>query len=539
MATKGTKYSDVNFSVPEGADPMGIGVFDTGKSSYDPLQTIRSGWEKTRQERMIKDEREREDYQNYVNKLPTFDAFNEKLSSDLNSKVGKMKEYAEQKYKAGIFSPFLKTERGPEGKKVNDELKRMEKEIMNIAPFYEKAANVYNQSMAVAKDINNRDLINRKLTFQNLKKIADAETPEQLAEAISQNPVVFKPTPIDMLKYFNEQFDTLVSPADKELLDIKTDPKTGLIISTTGLGENKARNAGMQIFRTAMRDDNKKQWITEKYQQAKESGLTKDASGMDMDMQEWYLKEHMPQLAITSDVRNPVKDSTSGTGKKKKLTVINKGKYFEVKTGPEAISVPGEIKGLDEKGKDITISSQNALLSGFGYGPMPDGSIGKYAKLTIVEGSGDEKESIEITTPYSEYQQVIKDNYVVPGLKDIEAGEDVIAPVTYSATKTMEKRKKGLFGSEEVPIYELKDRNGRPAKAEEQIEFKNFVQSEGLEDVGYAADIYSKIKTFMRDNNIRNFEQGKKLYKESLSKGKKADDSVYNEKQKQFLNSIK
>lgn len=502
-------YSDMNFSVPEGVDPIAIGVFDTGKSSYDPLKTIDEGWERQRQNRMIKDEQRREDYKSFIKNLPTFDAFNIRLSSDLNDKVQKMREYAERKYKAGQFSPFLKTEKGPEGKNVEKELKRMEREIMTIAPFYEKAAKAYDTALSTAKNPKLQDKINQKLTWENLDKIANAKTVDEMAQALSKNPVVFKPTPIDMLKYFNDQFDTLVSKADQELLGIRKDPKTGLIISETGLAENKARNAGMQVYRNAMRDENMANWITENYQQAKSFGLTKDRNGMDMDQMEWYLKEHMPQLATTSTVRNPLKEGGTGSNKKKELTVINKGKYYQVKTGPSAINVPGEITGMDEKGNEVNMTSQNAKLSEFGYGELPDGSIGKYAKLTFTEGSGFEKETREITVPYSEYQQVIKDNYIVPGLKDIESGEDIVAPIQYTATKNVEEKRKGLRGGwkkfDEIS-YELKDRNGELAKPEEQIEFKKLIELKRYEDVDEAVDMYIKIKTFMRNNNRSSFD---------------------------------
>ena len=60
----------VDFNIPEGADPMGIGILDLGKSSYDPIETIQRFNENRRQNRLIRDERRREDYRYYMDRLP-------------------------------------------------------------------------------------------------------------------------------------------------------------------------------------------------------------------------------------------------------------------------------------------------------------------------------------------------------------------------------------------------------------------------------------------------------------------------------------
>ena len=112
---KGTKLSDVQFTVPEGADPLGIGVPDLGKSSYDPLATIRRGWDVTRARQERKRQEQRQDYQQFVEDLPTFEGINAQVTAELNKDVAKMKELAEQEMLAGPFAQFARTE---EGKKV-------------------------------------------------------------------------------------------------------------------------------------------------------------------------------------------------------------------------------------------------------------------------------------------------------------------------------------------------------------------------------------------------------------------------------------
>ena len=90
MATKGTSYGDVNFSVPEGADPLGVGVPDLGRSSYDPIATIQAGWDRSRQDRLIRKDREQRNYEQFQQTLPTVDSVNKNLASIQNKKIMEM-----------------------------------------------------------------------------------------------------------------------------------------------------------------------------------------------------------------------------------------------------------------------------------------------------------------------------------------------------------------------------------------------------------------------------------------------------------------
>lgn len=504
-------------------DPLGIGVPNLGKSEFDLNKIIESGFQRQRANRMLKDQQDREDYQNFINKLPSFDAFNNKLSTDLNNKVQKMKDYAEQKFKAGVFSPFVKTERGPEGKNVEKELKNMENELATITPFYKKASDVYAQAEKVVNDPTKKDLINRDLTLANMKKIAEAKSPQELAAAISENPIVFKETPVDMFKYFNDSFDELISRADQELLGIKRDPRTGLIVTETGIADNKAQNAGMRIFRNAMRDTNKASWINENYKADKEAGLTKNAEGLDIDKQEWFIREYMPELGNKATVRNPVTEG--GTGKKKpELTSVSENGLVW-KTGPKAINVPDTIEIYKPDGSTEEKAISNAKLSEFGYGKLPDGSMGKYVKFIVTSKDGANTLTEEYVAPYEQYKKLISDNYVAKGVEKLDEMSNKPADIKYNVS--IEKKDTGtvignwwrrnVSGNEnpsDVTIN-LTGVNGEAASVKEVEEFKKLMNETSFNSDKEAADMYSRVKTFMRDNEIKSFDEAIQILKDN------------------------
>ena len=151
---KGTKYSDVNYSVPEGADPLGIGVPDLGKSSYDPIATIRHGWEASRQERMMNRDLQQQTYEAYMKNMPTPEGINQKITRDVNKKLGKMGALFQQQQRAGGFSDIAKTD---EGKNVQAELAQLENEVASTIPVYNSLSKQYEKDLATMRSGANKD----------------------------------------------------------------------------------------------------------------------------------------------------------------------------------------------------------------------------------------------------------------------------------------------------------------------------------------------------------------------------------------------
>ena len=215
MATKGTKYSDVNFSVPEGADPLGIGVPDLGRSSYDPIATIRSGWMKSREERFIKDEQRRSEYQSFMEDLPTYEAINQKVASKLNEKVMEMGQLAHQRYESGSWSPFAKTE---EGASTERELARKQSEIITEGPAYNAMLPKYKAAHEYLSDPENFEKLDMDLTRENMSAFTEAEDIDQMTKAWNKPFLVKKPEPVELNKYLQKLYDQYIPGEDKDVV---------------------------------------------------------------------------------------------------------------------------------------------------------------------------------------------------------------------------------------------------------------------------------------------------------------------------------
>lgn len=292
-------YRSVDFSVPEGADPMGIGVPDLGKSSYDPLATIRRGWEKTREERLMKEAERREDYQKFMEKLPTFESVNEKVASKLNSKAVEMGKLAHQRYKSGAWSPFAKTE---EGLSTERELGRMEKELVQEGSQYNAMKEKYKIADQFIRDPANYDKIDWEVTLPRIESFTDAEDIEGMSNALQKPLVALKPDPVDFHSWLNDQIGTFIPGEDQEIVGQIFDPETGKFKVKTKEYTNPERAAkGMiKIYNTA--EDQYKNWIDRRYELApEEEKVTKD--DVPVGTEDWFASKFVPEYGEKLDLK--------------------------------------------------------------------------------------------------------------------------------------------------------------------------------------------------------------------------------------------
>lgn len=196
---KGTKFSDVNYSVPEGADPLGIGVPDLGRSSYDPIATARQGWENMRQERMMNREMDQQNYQSYLKNMPTPEGVNQKITRSLNKDLGKMGDLFQQKQRAGGFEGFAK---GPGGDPLSEELAVLENKVASDIPMYNNYSAAYTKDVGVMRNPNNMEKIDWELTNKNVEAMNEADNVNDFAQPFINNGgslVVMKPEPVDVM----------------------------------------------------------------------------------------------------------------------------------------------------------------------------------------------------------------------------------------------------------------------------------------------------------------------------------------------------
>jgi len=299
MATKGTKYSNVNFNVPEGADPLGIGVPDLGRSSYDPIATIRAGWLKDREERLIKDEQRREDYQKFMEGLPTFEAINEKVASKLNQKAMEMGKLAYQRYKAGAWSPFARTETGASTER---ELARKQNEIITEGQAYNAMLEKYKAAEEYLSDPENYEKVDLELTRKNRDAFTQADDIDGMIKAFNKPFIVLKPEPVELNKYLNQLYDQYIPGEDKDIVKKVYNEKMDKWEVTERTYKDPQRViAGMRkIYRNA--EPKYRNEIDRRFEKAPEAEKV-DKNGVPIDAEDWFISQYVPEYGKKLDLR--------------------------------------------------------------------------------------------------------------------------------------------------------------------------------------------------------------------------------------------
>lgn len=308
MAKAGTRYSDVNFTIPAGADPMGVGVLDLGRSSFDPIEWIRSGIEQQRQDRLLEGQNRREEYFNYIDKLPTFEAVNQKVASKLNSDVVKMGEYAYKNYRLGDWSPFAKTDKGLP---VQQELNRLETEIADKGAAYNAMLPKYKSAYDYVSDPENFDKIDWDLTNGRMRSFTDAEDVKGMTQALNKPLVVLKPEPVELADWLKGQISTYIPGEDKDIASKVFDPNVNkfLVTETTFKDPIRVANGMKKIYKTA--DDKYKNEINRRYERAPEEEKT-TSDGVNIPVEDWFAAQYVPEYAKKLDL------STYAVAEKKK-----------------------------------------------------------------------------------------------------------------------------------------------------------------------------------------------------------------------------
>jgi len=313
---------DVNYSVPTGADPLGIGVLDLGRSTYDPIATVQQTWANARQDRMIKDQQAKEEYKQLQASLPSFKGVNTKVASMLNQKATEMGNLAYQKYKSGMFSPWAKTNKG---KSTEQELAMGMNELADYGAAFEPLTQQYAEAQKVISDPKNKDLIDLKLTNERMSQFADTEGKqdikgllENMADATAKGLVVFKPKPVELNAHVTERLKGMLPDEDVKTT-VVTDPATGLVTSTqtTYVDPNRAARAFVKMYDNF--DESEQQYknaIDEAYVKAKkiDPASVQDKLGNPIPVADWFAANYVPEYAnqIKKSVKFEPKDGKAG-----------------------------------------------------------------------------------------------------------------------------------------------------------------------------------------------------------------------------------
>lgn len=298
---KGTSYSDVNFSVPEGADPLGIGVPDLGRSSYDPIESIRSGWEASRQERMMNKEMDQQDYQAYMKNMPTVEGINSNISKKLNRDVVELSSMFKRDQKAGGFGGFAKTK---DGESLQQKMGQLETKIAKDIPIYNHYSEQYGKDQAVMRSGANKDKIDWEMTMENVDAMNNAEDVQGFAQPFANNGgslVVFRPEEADMIGWVKSSIDTFAPGMDSSILAEGKDPNTGKWKTTTMETKDQKRIYDSIIKGYANAPRAVKNQVQRMYDKAPAANK-QNADGVVMGADAWYASQFAPEWGTKTSV---------------------------------------------------------------------------------------------------------------------------------------------------------------------------------------------------------------------------------------------
>lgn len=286
---KGTRVKDVGFSVPQGADPLGIGVPDISSvdAYYRAARETRRPFEETRARREREKDRRREDYKTFVKNLPTYEGLNAKVTAELRGDVDKMRQLAEQKMLTGPFFSVAKTE---EGKSAEAELTKMGQDVISKGSRYEAIASRIGPQLKFAADPTNQDKINQKRTQENLQAYDEAKSLDDIEAATQQPLVVMKPQPQDLFGYVGKIVNRIKDIGGlHESATYDADSTTGLFKVTTEQERNPQviHENFVQGYRDA--EPEMQDFIDEQYEDAVDK-VTPE--GVTMSTEDWFANKY-------------------------------------------------------------------------------------------------------------------------------------------------------------------------------------------------------------------------------------------------------
>lgn len=292
----GTKYSDVNFSIPAGADPLGVGIPDLGRSSYDPVQMIMEQSEQQRVARQAKRQMDMEEYQNYLKSMPTVEGTKSEISKNLNSQIQRMGELFLDKQKAGGFFSMQKS---PTGGTAEAELSRLENQIATDVPIYNHYSDQMAKDIATTRVGGNKDKIDWELTNENMKAAEEgAKTGEvqSFAQPFADNGgslIVWRPEEADMIGWVKDSIDTFAPGTDSSIVSEELDPETGKMRVETLDYKSRKRmhDAIVKGYDNAPRAVQNE--IKRMYDAAPQAEKV-DENGVTMDPEVWYANKYVP-----------------------------------------------------------------------------------------------------------------------------------------------------------------------------------------------------------------------------------------------------
>lgn len=289
------------YSIPEGADPLGIGVPNLRPISTwgGPAESIRHYVDVYRQERMQHEQMAQQDYQQFVKNLPTVEAVNQKVAAHLNTKSMELGKMAYNQYKAGDLSPFMFTS---EGEPYSAALNKGRAELINEAAVYNEMLEKYRQQLEFMNDPDNYDKIDWELTLPRFQAFTEAPDLVEMNKAMRKPLTVLKPDEVDFNKYLDGMIDMYLPGEDKEALKKIFDPTMNKwkVGEVTWKDPDRVERGMKKIYDNM--EDKYKNELHRRYKAAPDE-QKKTKAGLEISEKDWFITQYSPEYGKKLDVQ--------------------------------------------------------------------------------------------------------------------------------------------------------------------------------------------------------------------------------------------
>ena len=281
-------------SSQQGVDPLGIGVPQYARSSYDPIETARRAWSDFASNKAAPDKERKKEYDDWVNKnIPTPDAWEQKTAEELSNETLEFSQEVEQSFRQGEFDPFKPGEKGTSfQKRAND--------IKNKSNLYKSLGEMYKNEYRTLRAPANFEKIDHELTKENFDNFINEPDIQKKADKIMEPLVVFKPEPVEVMNELKSAVGYVFQGGlDKEITKDSFDPRTGMIKveSLEGMSPEKLETGMRKVWN--MMSPRVKKEFERRYADAPRSQkiAVEDDAEIPISTEDWFIAQHSPEYA--------------------------------------------------------------------------------------------------------------------------------------------------------------------------------------------------------------------------------------------------
>lgn len=281
-------------SSQQGVDPLGIGVPQYARSSYDPIETARRAWSDFASNKAAPDKERKKEYDDWVNKnIPTPDAWEQKTAEELSNETLEFSQEVEQSFRQGEFDPFKPGEKGTSfQKRAND--------IKNKSNLYKSLGEMYKNEYRTLRAPANFEKIDHELTKENFDNFINEPDIQKKADKIMEPLVVFKPEPVEVMNELKSAVGYVFQGGlDKEITKDSFDPRTGMIKveSLEGMSPEKLETGMRKVWN--MMSPRVKKEFERRYADAPRSQkiAVEDDAEIPISTEDWFISQHSPEYA--------------------------------------------------------------------------------------------------------------------------------------------------------------------------------------------------------------------------------------------------